>query len=193
MHIRRASSYRRMPWKNGGGQTAEIDIAPHGAGLGDFHWRISMATMSMDGPFSIFTGIDRTLCIIDGAGIELRIDDEPVRRLDPASEPLSFSGDAHTRAALIDGSITDFNVMTRRRGFRHSVRRVDLTRGDTVIRDRDAHAIFCRAGTVTMATASGTDILEAHDTFIRGAHADGDVTMRAAESAIVYVVTIVER
>jgi uncharacterized protein len=27
----RAAAYRRMPWKNGGGETVEIAIAPEGA------------------------------------------------------------------------------------------------------------------------------------------------------------------
>ncbi|SFQ22142.1 HutD protein [Ectopseudomonas toyotomiensis] len=34
---------RVMPWKNGGGETLELAIAPAGAGLEDFAWRISSA------------------------------------------------------------------------------------------------------------------------------------------------------
>ena len=59
-----ASSYRRMPWKNGGGETVEIAVSPEGAALSEFDWRISMATVATDGPFSIFPGIDRTLSIL---------------------------------------------------------------------------------------------------------------------------------
>ena len=50
-----------MPWKNGGGETAEIAVSPPGAALDDFDWRLSMARVETDGPFSAFPGIDRTL------------------------------------------------------------------------------------------------------------------------------------
>jgi environmental stress-induced protein Ves len=37
---------RRLPWKNGGGSTTEIAIAPPDAGFDDFDWRISLATIA---------------------------------------------------------------------------------------------------------------------------------------------------
>ena len=49
------------PWKNGGGCTTEIAIAPPGASLDAFEWRISLATIAASGPFSAFPGVDRTL------------------------------------------------------------------------------------------------------------------------------------
>jgi len=61
MKILRSADHKRMPWKNGGGETVEIAISPQGAGLADFDWRVSMATVASDGPFSVFPGIDRTL------------------------------------------------------------------------------------------------------------------------------------
>jgi environmental stress-induced protein Ves len=54
MRILRAENYRRMQWKNGGGETAEIAVSPDSAGLDDFDWRISMATgQASGGPFSM--------------------------------------------------------------------------------------------------------------------------------------------
>jgi environmental stress-induced protein Ves len=47
-----------MPWKNGGGETTEIAVFPDGAGLSDFDWRVSMARVDGDGPFSSFPGIE---------------------------------------------------------------------------------------------------------------------------------------
>ena len=71
MQVVRAASYRRMPWKNGGGETIEMLASPAGVSLETFDWRISMASVVADGPFSSFAGIDRTLGIIDGAGLVL--------------------------------------------------------------------------------------------------------------------------
>ena len=60
-----------MPWKNGGGTTAEIAAFPDGAGFNAFDWRISLAEVASDGPFSAFPGIDRTLMLVEGARLAL--------------------------------------------------------------------------------------------------------------------------
>ncbi|KUM24534.1 HutD-family protein [Mesorhizobium loti] len=127
MRILRAAGYRVMPWKNGGGTTTEIAVSPHGAGLDDFDWRISMARVETSGPFSSFAGIDRTLSVLEGDGIVLDIAGRPAARLTAASAPLSFPGDVATGATLIGGPITDLNVMTRRGRMRHTVERLSLS------------------------------------------------------------------
>ncbi len=126
MDVLRAENHRRMPWKNGGGETIEIAVFPTGAGLDDFDWRVSMARVDTDGPFSAFAGIDRTLTILDGAGLVLSIEGEDPITLTEASEPLPFRADVPTRAALIDGPVTDLNVMTRRGRQTHTVIRLTI-------------------------------------------------------------------
>ena len=124
MRILRASDYKVMPWKNGGGETAEIAVSPHGAGLADFDWRVSMARVDGDGPFSSFPGIDRTLAILEGAGIVLSVEDEEPARLTLDSEPHAFPADIATSAQLIAGTVIDFNVMSRRGKIEHKVDRL---------------------------------------------------------------------
>ena len=81
-----------MPWKNGGGVTTEIAVFPEAAGLDDFEWRLSMATVATDGPFSLFAGVDRTLAVLDGEGIVLSVDGMADATLTPASPPFAFRG-----------------------------------------------------------------------------------------------------
>lgn len=121
MGLLRAADHRRMPWKNGGGETVEIAVFPEGAGLADFDWRISMARVDGDGPFSEFPGIDRTLAILEGAGIVLDVDGD-ILRMTIDSAPHSFPADRPTSARLIDGTVIDFNVMSRRGKVAHEVR-----------------------------------------------------------------------
>ena len=55
MRILRAADYRRMPWKNGSGETVEVAVFPPGASIDDFDWRISIATVAAEnGAFSLF-------------------------------------------------------------------------------------------------------------------------------------------
>lgn len=114
-----------MPWKNGKGETVEIAVFPEGASVDTFDWRISMAPVVSDGPFSVFPGIDRTLSILTGDGMMLSVEGMAPTVLGGNSVPFSFSGDAKTEAVLQAGPITDLNVMTRRGRFSHHVTRIE--------------------------------------------------------------------
>lgn len=107
------------PWKNGGGETATVALFPQTAGLSDFDWRISIARVDGDGPFSAFPGIDRTLTLLSGGSMALNGD-----VLTPDSAPFAFDGELMVDAVVSGGPIHDLNVMTRRGRFTHSVARV---------------------------------------------------------------------
>jgi len=124
MHIIRASDCRIMPWKNGGGTTTEIAAHPPGASLDEFDWRVSMAHVGMDGPFSSFPGIDRTLSVLTGNGIALAFGDGETMRLEQSSAPYSFAADRAVEGRLVAGPIDDLNVMTRRGRWLHRVERL---------------------------------------------------------------------
>jgi environmental stress-induced protein Ves len=127
MKIIRSRDCRAMPWKNGGGSTTEIAAHPTGASLDHFDWRISMATVASDGPFSSFAGIDRTLAVTSGHGVVLTVGaGEPII-MAPGAAPARFAGDVPTSARLISGAITDLNVMTRRGRFSHRLIHVKHT------------------------------------------------------------------
>ncbi len=123
-----------MPWKNGGGVTTEIAVFPEAAGLDDFEWRLSMATVASDGPFSLFAGVDRTLAVLEGEGIVLSVEGQAEERITPASPPLAFAADRPTSARLIAGPITDLNAMTRRGRWTHRMERL-VVRGSAAIAD----------------------------------------------------------
>lgn len=138
-------------WKNGGGNTREIAVWPPGAGMDDFVWRLSVADIEADGPFSAFPGIDRQIVLLDGAGVMLRADDGSFNhRLVQPGTPFAFSGDTGLQAALLDGATRDFNVMTRRGRCRA---RVDAF--------RQGFAVSTGADTVCLLAVSGTWLAQA--------------------------------
>jgi environmental stress-induced protein Ves len=108
------ASLSPVPWKNGGGITTEIVIEPTGAQFDDFDWRISLATITQDGPFSLFPGVDRTLALVEGPGLVLDIDDSRRFVLGGEDTVLEFPGEAAINASLNGDATIDFNVMTRR-------------------------------------------------------------------------------
>ncbi len=103
------TDYTTMPWANGRGQTVEMirENGPDGGLL----WRISMASVVEDGPFSIFPGVQRNLTVISGPGFDLlgetRITAAPLT-------PVAFPGDVPIAAMGVTAPSDDFNVMTAR-------------------------------------------------------------------------------
>lgn len=113
LRILRAADRPAARWKNGGGVTREIAAGPDGAGMDDFGWRASLAEVTADGAFSVFPGVDRTLTLAEGAGMDLAIGG--VRRLvDRRYVPQWFPGDEPTDCRLLAGPVVNFNVMYRR-------------------------------------------------------------------------------
>jgi len=137
------TQYRRMPWKNGGGLTEEIATYPDNATLDGFDWRISIAEVARDGPFSLFPGIDRTIALLEGAGMRLRHKDGDIVMRTPF-EPHAFDGNDAVDCALLDGPIRDFNAMTRRGRAQASV---TVVRSDTTLAASDFTIAFAAIGT----------------------------------------------
>ncbi|TRL33816.1 HutD family protein [Rhizobium straminoryzae] len=161
MQILRAQDYRRMPWKNGGGETAEIAVFPPAAGLDSFDWRISMATVATDGPFSAFPGIDRTLTILSGRGIVLDTEGKASVSLTRSSPPHAFAADLPSFAVLLDGTVIDLNVMTRRVSASHRVERMALPLDLAPSCSR--RVLFCVTGQVWLADGTTRMELETWD------------------------------
>ena len=112
----RFAEYRVTPWKNGKGVTREIASSAVSIGSTSVgskaapDWRISMATVCEDAPFSRFPGIVRTLGVVDGAGIELTTDGHS-RTIGVGDEPAVFPGDLPASARPLDGAVLDLNLM----------------------------------------------------------------------------------
>jgi hypothetical protein len=113
-----AAGFRVQPWANGGGQTLELARDDGPAGM---NWRLSVATVAADGPFSRLPAIERVLTVIAGPGFRIR-----GAGIDLAARPLrpvAFPGDAAVAAQGVAAPSEGFNVMTARRLPRPQVRR----------------------------------------------------------------------
>ncbi|WP_393056982.1 HutD family protein [Streptomyces sp. LN549] len=119
--ILRAAGRTTAAWKNGGGTTREIAASP-GATTEAFDWRVSLADVAADGPFSVFPGVDRTLTVVEGAGMDLMVGGEH-HIVDEPYWPHDFPGDLDTDGRLLAGPVMNLNVMYRR----------DRTRAETAV------------------------------------------------------------
>lgn len=183
------ASLRPAPWKNGGGSTTEIALEPKGAGFDEFDWRISLATISQSGPFSVFAGIDRTLALVDGDGVLLDFGGERFV-LSEADPIIEFPGEAAVHATITDGVTTDFNVMTRRARCRHRLE-ARIVRGVDELRRRSATTlVFLADGeSLTVSSASERIALVRYDAVVLES---ADVWTLEAAMATVFVVDIIK-
>jgi hypothetical protein len=101
------------PWRNGGGETAEILASPAAADLDGFDWRISTARVDRSGPFSLFPAVDRVLAVIEGGAMRIEVGGT-VLRVGACSDPVTFPGDQPCVAHLEGEPLLDLNVMARR-------------------------------------------------------------------------------
>jgi environmental stress-induced protein Ves len=121
----KAEDFTRQPWKNGGGFTTELARAPL--------WRLSIAEVERAGPFSDFTGFERTIMLLSGDGMELDFDHAPSVRIDRPEEPLVFDGGWKTHCRLLGGPVTDMNLMVVRESARATLRVLHLPPEPTML------------------------------------------------------------
>lgn len=191
MKIIRAVDCLTTPWKNGGGSTTEIAVEPSGASLDGFDWRISMARVASDGPFSEFAGIDRTLAIVEGDGMALTIGGAAPVALDCNSEPIRFAGDTPTSARLTAGEIIDLNVMTRRGRFEHRLQRLcEPMRCD--FDDHDTAVVIAHSGNVELTSPSNKADLAQGDAAMLTRADDASFRIAPAVSGRCYLVLLRE-
>ncbi|WP_394831205.1 HutD family protein [Pendulispora rubella] len=125
MLLSRARDRVSVPWKNGRGSTVDVAIGPPGASLTDFDWRVSLAGIRGDVPFSLFPGMDRILTVVEGPGMTLTATSGEMLQAH-ADRPISFPGETAFVCQLHQGPVTAFNVMTRRGSPAGSVEIVSL-------------------------------------------------------------------
>ena len=182
--VLRPNDYVSMPWKNGGGTTTEIwkAASPDGAIL----WRLSIADVGSDGPFSAFPSIDRWIMVIEGKGMELTVDGQVHRMGDPF-EPFAFSGDARTDCRLIAGPIRDFNLMVARSYAGGALRVSHLTPGASHPFAENVAALHVLRGEIELESGA-VHSLSSGDSWIAGSY--GGATVRALALAILAAIVI---
>jgi uncharacterized protein len=149
----RARDYREQPWKNGGGLTREIAVAFSDDASKQVLWRVSLATIDRDGPFSEYRGYDRTIVALDAGPVELDVDGKVVA-LEPG-QPHEFRGEARVACRLHGAATRDLNAMTLRDAFVHDVEIVTSTQRFVLDEDEIAFVYAIRGDTAVGNTPCG--------------------------------------
>lgn len=106
------------PWKNGGGVTRTLSVDTAGQPP---RWRVSVADIDRDGPYSRFPGYDRVSVVLTGGGVELVAEGADVADVADAERitlapgvATAFAGDAGFQSRLLNGPVRVLNLFVLR-------------------------------------------------------------------------------
>lgn len=122
----RGADVRPEPWGNGAGVTRQLWRDPPNSEL-DFTWRLSLADLVADAPFSRYPGVDRVLLLLEGVDLHLSVDGRP--RPLALRSPVRFDGESEVSVSAPTPGLA-LNLMTRR-GLGADLRVRRVTRGHT--------------------------------------------------------------
>lgn len=159
--------YRRTRWRNGAGWTREIHAEPSAGGDGDdWSYRLSIAEITADAPFSTFPGVDRELVLLSGEGLRLRFEHASVELAPPYGRH-RFAGEAVVTGELVAGPTQDFNLMWRRDAWAADLWRRPLVGAMVIFAEPGSTwIVHLLAGQARFADGSGLPDLAMGDTAI---------------------------
>lgn len=159
-----ANAYRRLRWRNGRGWTREIHAEGRG-GADEWDWRLSIAEIEADCPYSLFAGVEREQVLLSGAGLVLSGAAGDEWRLDPPHGRQRFAGDLPIEARLEAGRVEVFNLMWRPDRVAARLWHRPLVGSMLLFVDPgDAWAVHVMAGHARLDDAEGRTLLEMGDT-----------------------------
>lgn len=126
------------PWPNGNGSSMQVAISPSDAAIETFDWRVSIAIIDSESPFSQLAGVSRWLMPLSPNGMTLRVEGERTRLA--SREAFAFNGESTVRAIEVRESSLDLNLMVRRGKGDGSLLAL-VADGDTAIAAGDDEAV----------------------------------------------------
>lgn len=154
MKIQRSAEHHAMPWANGRGTSDEI--ASDRNVSGEWSWRIAIAPIIEDGPFSRMPCVDRKLLLVEGSGLQLTIDGKKV--ICRQGGVVAFRGEAQTNATLLNGPVADLGLMVHRKKASGNLWFVD-----TIGEIMNANAVVAIGGFAHLDIDGQTVVLEPRD------------------------------
>lgn len=152
----------QQSWKNGRGTTRLITSKDKTGNGSTFDWRISVAEIAENCPFSVFPDVDRIAIVLENGPLRLCHANTLGELVQPQyvayqNEPVAFDGALELHAYIVSDPVLCLNIMTRRGA---AVADVQLINGSTAIDAASDTLLFAagdgwRLGQVSLPKHSG--------------------------------------
>lgn len=187
-----STEYKVMPWKNGLGTTAQIDLCPADGEFpavlqgNDFFWRLSSATVQSDNPFSQFPGCDRLLAVLHGTGLSLND-----KKLLP-NEVYHFSGDELIQGNLLGGPVADLGLIFCRKKVQAEMSFYSVAAGNELglLLRKETHYLFCTEGAFQLSWNEENFKIEAGNCLRLDQTSPTQITIESLQNLKIYLIQI---
>ncbi|MDR6982422.1 environmental stress-induced protein Ves [Rheinheimera pacifica] len=176
--------WQTQRWQNGGGITHQLCRQDDGQGL---LWRLSIAEVASDGPFSRFDNIDRIILLLTGEGFCLHgVGDNP-QVLDTPLTPFAFAGETTIHCSLVNGAVRDFNLMTRRDTMQAQLQVLTIGSAVQTLPLSPQTLLYIASGSVNAVLGAKRITLEAQQTLSLN-NETGNVQLSSSDAAeVIYI------
>ncbi|PKM20499.1 MAG: hypothetical protein CVV11_03050 [Gammaproteobacteria bacterium HGW-Gammaproteobacteria-15] len=176
--------WQTQRWQNGGGITHQLCRQDDGQGL---LWRLSIAEVASDGPFSRFDNIDRIILLLTGEGFCLHGVGDNLQLLDTPLTPFAFAGETTIHCSLVNGAVRDFNLMTRRGAVQAQLQVLTIGSAVQTLPLSPQTLIYIASGSVNAVLGARHITLEAQHT-LSLSNETGNVQLSSRDAAeIIYI------
>lgn len=178
------AQWQTQRWQNGGGITHQLCRQDDEQGL---LWRVSIAEVASDGPFSRFDNIDRIIMLLSGGGFSLHGVGANPQLLDTPLMPFAFAGETAIHCTLLNGAVRDFNLMTRRGAVQADLQVLTIGRTQHTLPLSAQTLLYVAAGSVDAVLGTEHITLEAQQT-LSLQHEIGSVQLSSNDNAqVIYI------
>ncbi|MGP9800659.1 HutD/Ves family protein [Rheinheimera sp. NSM] len=178
------AQWQTQRWQNGGGITHQLCRQDDEHGM---LWRLSIAEVASDGPFSRFDNIDRIILLLTGEGFSLHGVGAKPQVLDTPLMPFSFAGETAIHCTLLKGAVRDFNLMTRRGAVQAQLQVLTIGKAAQTLPLSPQTLIYTASGSVNAILGAKHITLQAQHTLSLSNEA-GNVQLDSSDSAeVIYI------
>jgi environmental stress-induced protein Ves len=155
---------------------------------------VSIAHIDAPGPFSDFAGYARTMVLLRGAGVTLRLSDGSQRIMRAAGDLAQFDGALGAQCELLNGPCVDLNLMTSH-AMAPAQARVERLRGPLsyAVRKDESLVVFPIDAPLQIHPSGGNAaVLEPWDLAVLEAGHAGRIACREDAASAVFLATLSE-
>ena len=178
--------WQTQRWQNGGGITHQLCRQDDATGM---LWRLSIAEVASDGPFSRFDNIDRIIMLLTGGGFSLHGVGDKLQLLNRPLQPFHFAGETAIHCTLLNGPVRDFNLMTRRAAVQADLKVLTIDRTQRTLALSAQTLLYVAAGSVDAVLGTEHITLEAQHT-LRLSNESRSLHLRSGASATVIFICL---
>lgn len=163
--IKKLKDYQRMDWTNVPGYSDEVVRSEDSPSQYVFDWRLAIEDVPQSGTIAPFNGFMRIFSVLEGAAIDLNINNQFENTL-KTFEHVRVEGGSALMGALVAGPIRDLSLLYNNELFTAGYQWCDATSPQDFSSEAEVVLVFSAAPEITVTVNNAPQTLSHYDTLI---------------------------